>query len=68
VVLLARCAGLLGQVAEEIRRPIANDIYLAVDRNARYVPPHAPDTLDAPQASATPQAPAASETPATPDG
>src|SRR5581483_10147694 len=25
VVLLARCAGLLGQVAEEIRRPIAND-------------------------------------------
>jgi citrate synthase len=39
VVLLARCAGLLGQIAEEIRHPIANDIYLAVDRNARYVPP-----------------------------
>ncbi|MEP9382366.1 citryl-CoA lyase [Nocardioides sp. KR10-350] len=39
VVLLARCAGLLGHVAEEIRRPIGNDIYLAVDRNAVYVPP-----------------------------
>ncbi len=39
VVLLARCAGLLGHIAEEIRRPIANDIYLAVDRNARYIPP-----------------------------
>jgi citrate synthase len=46
VVLLARCAGLLGQVAEEIRRPIANDIYLAVDRNARYVPP---DVTEAPE-------------------
>ena len=38
-VLLARCAGLLGHIAEEIRRPIANSIYLAVDRNATYVPP-----------------------------
>jgi citrate synthase len=37
--LLARCAGLLGQLAEEERRPIANDIYLAVDRNAVYVNP-----------------------------
>ena len=44
VVLLARCAGLLGHVAEEIRRPIANDIYLSVDRNARYVPPDPPVT------------------------
>ena len=35
--LLARAAGLLGHLAEEIRRPIANDIYLEVDRNARYV-------------------------------
>jgi len=35
--LLARAAGLLGQLAEEMRRPIANDIYLEVDRNARYV-------------------------------
>jgi citrate synthase len=53
VVLLARCAGLLGHVAEEIRRPVAGDIYLAVDRNARYVPPGAsntPDTPDAPDA------------------
>ena len=38
-VLLARCAGLIGHIAEEIRRPVANEIYLAVDRNARYVPP-----------------------------
>lgn len=36
--LLARCAGLLGQLAEERRRPIANQIYLAVDRNAVYEP------------------------------
>jgi citrate synthase len=34
--LLARAAGLLGQLAEERRRPIANDIYLTVDRNAVY--------------------------------
>ena len=38
-VLLARCAGILGHVAEEIRRPIANDMYLAIDRNAVYVDP-----------------------------
>jgi citrate synthase len=38
-VLLARCAGLLGHIAEEIRRPIANDIYMTVDRNAVYVDP-----------------------------
>jgi citrate synthase len=38
-VLLARCAGLLGHIAEEIRRPIANSMYLAIDRNAEYVPP-----------------------------
>jgi citrate synthase len=37
--LLARAAGLLGQLAEEQRNPIANDIYLSVDRNASYVPP-----------------------------
>ena len=37
--LLARAAGLLGQLAEEQRRPIANDIYMHVDRNAVYVPP-----------------------------
>jgi citrate synthase len=39
--LLARTAGLLGQLAEERRRPIANDIYLTVDRNAVYVDPEA---------------------------
>ncbi len=38
-VLLARCAGLLGQIAEEIRRPIANSVYMTVDRNAEYIPP-----------------------------
>jgi citrate synthase len=38
-VLLARCAGLLGHLAEEIRRPVANSIYMAVDRNAEYVNP-----------------------------
>lgn len=38
-VLLARCAGLLGHIAEEIRRPVANDIYMSVDRNAVYVDP-----------------------------
>jgi citrate synthase len=37
--LLARAAGLLGQIAEERRRPIAMDAYLAIDRNAVYVDP-----------------------------
>lgn len=37
--LLARAAGLLGQIAEERRNPIANDIYMTVDRNAAYVSP-----------------------------
>jgi citrate synthase len=37
--LLARAAGLLGQLAEENRRPVGQDIYLSVDRNATYVPP-----------------------------
>ena len=37
--LLARTAGLIGQLAEELRRPVANDIYLAVDRGAIPVPP-----------------------------
>jgi citrate synthase len=36
--LLARCAGLLGQLAEERRRPVAMDMYLAIDRNAVEVP------------------------------
>jgi citrate synthase len=37
--LLARTAGLLGQLAEERRRPIGMDIYMAVDRAATYVDP-----------------------------
>jgi citrate synthase len=37
--LLARAAGLLGQLAEEQRMPIANDIYLSVDRHATYITP-----------------------------
>lgn len=37
--LLARSAGLLGQIAEERRRPIGMDAYLTVDRNAVYVAP-----------------------------
>jgi citrate synthase len=51
--LLARAAGLLGQIAEEQRRPVANDIYMAVDRNAVSVPP-------------TPATPATPATPFTP--
>ncbi len=39
VALLARAAGLLGQLAEERRRPIAMDMYLGIDRNAVEVPP-----------------------------
>ncbi|MFL6130335.1 MAG: citryl-CoA lyase [Mycobacteriales bacterium] len=37
--LLARAAGLLGQLAEERRRPVAMDMYLGIDRNAVEVPP-----------------------------
>ena len=43
--LLARAAGLLGQIAEEIRRPIGMEAYLTVDRNAVYVDPADPDPL-----------------------
>ena len=41
--LLARAAGLLGQLAEERRRPIGMDVYLSVDRNAVYVSPDPTD-------------------------
>ena len=37
--LLARCAGVLGHITEERLDPIANDIYMNVDRNIDYQPP-----------------------------
>jgi citrate synthase len=37
--LLARTAGLIGQLAEELRNPVANDIFLSVDLNNRPVAP-----------------------------
>lgn len=37
--LLARTAGLIGQLAEELRHPVANDIFLSVDLNNRPVDP-----------------------------
>ena len=40
--LLARAAGLLGQIAEERRRPIGMEAYLTIDRNAVYVDPDEP--------------------------
>jgi citrate synthase len=39
--LLARTAGLLGHLAEEMRNPAAPAIYREVDENVRYVPPTA---------------------------
>ena len=46
--LLARAAGLLGQLAEERRRPIGMDAYLIVDRNAVYVDPNSRDRRPSP--------------------
>ncbi|MEU3185385.1 citryl-CoA lyase [Streptomyces sp. NPDC006923] len=37
--LLARTAGLIGQLAEEIRHPVARDVFLSVDLNNTSVPP-----------------------------
>jgi citrate synthase len=37
--LLARTAGLLGHLAEEMRNPAGQGIYREVDENLRYVPP-----------------------------
>jgi citrate synthase len=37
--LLARTAGLLGHLAEEMRKPAGQAIYREVDENLRYVPP-----------------------------
>lgn len=42
VALLARCAGLLGQLAEEMNDPVAMDMYMNIDRNTDYVA-HQPD-------------------------
>jgi citrate synthase len=39
VVLLARCAGLVGHLAEEMRQPVAAEIFNDVEANARYAPP-----------------------------
>jgi citrate synthase len=38
VALLARCAGLIGHIAEEMTDPIAMDIYMNIDRNTDYQP------------------------------
>ena len=45
--LLARTAGLIGQLAEELRHPVANEVFLSVDLNNRSVPPdpYVPDPL-----------------------
>ncbi|MET1007896.1 MAG: citryl-CoA lyase [Propionibacteriaceae bacterium] len=37
--LLARTAGLIGQLAEELRHPVANEIFLSVDLNNTSVAP-----------------------------
>lgn len=39
VALLARTAGLLGHLAEEMRRPIGQEVYHQVDRATDYLPP-----------------------------
>jgi citrate synthase len=46
--LLARTAGLIGQLAEELRHPVANDIFLSVDLNNRSVAPdpYIPQSLE----------------------
>jgi citrate synthase len=37
--LLARAAGLVGHIAEEMRRPVGSAIFDQVDRAAEYQPP-----------------------------
>ena len=46
--LLARTAGLIGQLAEELRHPVANEIFLSVDLNNEPVDPdpYRPPPLD----------------------
>lgn len=41
--LLARTAGLIGHIAEEMRRPVGPDIYQEVDRATDYQPPSPPE-------------------------
>jgi citrate synthase len=41
--LLARTAGLLGHLAEEMRRPVAGRVFAAVEADAVYVPPEPPE-------------------------
>jgi citrate synthase len=50
--LLARTAGLIGQLAEELRHPVADEVFLSVDLNNRSVAPdpYVPDPLPAPGA------------------
>jgi citrate synthase len=45
--LLARTAGLIGQLAEELRHPVGNDVFLSVDLNNRSVAPdpYVPETF-----------------------
>jgi len=42
--LLARTAGLLGHIAEEMRRPVGMDIYRTVEHHADYTAPDEPVT------------------------
>ena len=46
VVLLARCAGLLGHLAEEMRSPVASAIFADVESHAVYVDPYRETTAD----------------------
>ncbi len=39
VAVLTRCAGLLGHIAEELRNPLAADLYRTIDEGALYDPP-----------------------------
>jgi citrate synthase len=41
--LLARAAGLVGHIAEEMRRPVGPDIHADVDRSTDYQPPGRPE-------------------------
>ncbi|MCU1603884.1 MAG: citA [Modestobacter sp.] len=54
--LLARTAGLIGQLAEELRHPVANDVFLSVDLNNRSVDPdpYVPDALPGRAANPSP--------------